>query len=262
MLRDLDDEGLFRTEEIRAPEALCLGDIGQVLDELRMSQEVGREIAELPIERAGQGSIGATLHRLFHEDAMDLVKQLELAGVVDETLRREQCSIRTFDPGKRLLGDDLPGFQIHDGPVGRAEPLLVQRRPYLSRQRVGLSPVVLGHRDPVCAHHAKGGPGTRRAFRYPPAGGTCGSGTRGAHCGPVALRPGGVAGGAPRGVATSRSQRRGCRPHSECARVVGCPTDGKVIMGTHGGSGMTHLLLGCVAQNVHRYVQLPVALVK
>ncbi|MEA3411210.1 MAG: universal stress protein [Pseudomonadota bacterium] len=36
----------------------------------------------------------------------------------------------------------------------------------------------------------------------------------------------------------------------------------KVIMGTHGRSGLTHLLLGSVSQNVLRHVKIPVALVK
>jgi nucleotide-binding universal stress UspA family protein len=36
----------------------------------------------------------------------------------------------------------------------------------------------------------------------------------------------------------------------------------KVIMGTHGRSGVTHLLLGSVAQNVVRRLKIPVALVK
>jgi nucleotide-binding universal stress UspA family protein len=36
----------------------------------------------------------------------------------------------------------------------------------------------------------------------------------------------------------------------------------RVIMGTHGRSGMTHLLLGSVAQNVVRRLKIPVALVK
>lgn len=36
----------------------------------------------------------------------------------------------------------------------------------------------------------------------------------------------------------------------------------KVVMGTHGRSGMTNLLLGSVAQNVIRRLKIPVALVK
>lgn len=36
----------------------------------------------------------------------------------------------------------------------------------------------------------------------------------------------------------------------------------KVVMGTHGRSGMTELLLGSVAQNVVRRIKIPVALVK
>jgi nucleotide-binding universal stress UspA family protein len=36
----------------------------------------------------------------------------------------------------------------------------------------------------------------------------------------------------------------------------------KVVMGTHGRSGVTELLLGSVAQNVVRRIKIPVALVK
>ncbi|MGD8207663.1 MAG: universal stress protein [Thiohalocapsa sp.] len=36
----------------------------------------------------------------------------------------------------------------------------------------------------------------------------------------------------------------------------------KVVMGTHGRSGLTNLLLGSVAQNVIRRLKIPVALVK
>jgi nucleotide-binding universal stress UspA family protein len=36
----------------------------------------------------------------------------------------------------------------------------------------------------------------------------------------------------------------------------------KVVMGTHGRSGLTQLLLGSVAQNVVRRLKIPVALVK